>query len=845
MTYEPPETTGEDHARRAPAVWGNIPPRNPDFTGRDDLLARLHGRLLPGGRTTAVLPHALHGMGGVGKSLLTVEYVYRQMTEYDVVWWISAERTAQIFLSLVQLAPRLGIVPGNEASSAVTAVLESLRIGKPYAKWLLVFDNAESPEAVQRFFPTGGPGNILITSRNPQWASIASPLEVDVFLREESRHLLRLRGPEISDEDSDRIAEELGDLPLAIEQAGAWLAETGMAVDEYLRLLKEKRVDLLRGTVPLDNSQPVIAAWNISMDQLETKNLAAYKLLQICSFYAPEAISRALFARMPRGSIAPELDAAFEDPIRLAQVIREIGRYSLARFNHRNRSLQIHRLVQAALQYRMTEEDRAVIRRAAHLLLAASDPHDPNDVAHWERYSSLYPHVLASEAIKSDESRVRDLVVNETIFLLRCGEYDSCLDLARTAHETWSEMLGEDHPQTLQVARWLGFVLFTVGAYPEAAKLNSAVLKAYRRTIGPEAQDTIDALGNVAVDHRVRGAFGEALALSRSVHEQYLRLRGPDHPETLRAAHNVGVSLRLVGDFTRAHDLDEQTWRSYGTLYGLEHVKTLNSALSVAVDLRELGEYTVALAHHQQLYEQACDLVGRDNPLALSVLRHVAVALRQAGKYDEALSVAEQAQTRLIRRYGPDNPESTAAALELTVNLRHGMHTGKALALGTEVWHRFASLYGHHHPHTLSAALSLANTYQLQGDATAAQLIGRAAEPRLTSALSADHPCSLTCQLVLASCHYSLGELAAALELDTETLERSGRVFGPDHAYTLACAANLAMDLQAVGRVEESDRLRARTVERLKHRLGGGHPAVGVAADPHLRMVVDVVPMPL
>lgn len=333
----PASTVGNGRTRSTPTIWGNIPPRNPNFTGREELLDKLHQRLLRE-KATAVLPHTLHGMGGVGKSLLAVEYLYRRMAEYDVVWWISAERTAQISLSLVELAPRLGLPTGSDVSSTVASVLEALRIGVPYANWILVFDNAESPESVRQFFPAGGPGNILVTSRNPQWASVARPLEVDVFMREESKQLLRIRGPEISDAEADRLAEALGDLPLAIEQAAAWHAETGMPVDEYLRLLDEKRVDLLRGTAPLGNQHPVIAAWNISLDRLEAKSPAAYQLLQVCSFYAPEPIARTMFMRMPPSPITPELDAALEDPIRLGQAIRDIGRYSLARFDHRTNS---------------------------------------------------------------------------------------------------------------------------------------------------------------------------------------------------------------------------------------------------------------------------------------------------------------------------------------------------------------------------------------------------------------------------------------------------------------------------------------------------------------------------
>ena len=835
--------TGGEH-RAVPTVWGSIPPRNPNFTGREELLDELHQRLLRE-KATAVLPHALHGMGGVGKSLLAVEYLYRRMTEYDVVWWISAERTAQISLSLVALAPRLGLHPGSDSSSTVAAVLEALRIGVPFANWLLVFDNAESPEAVRQFFPTGGQGSILVTSRNPQWASFARSVEVDVFPREESKRLLRERVPGISDEDADRLAEALGDLPLAIDQAAAWHAESGMLVDEYLRLLDEKRVDLLRSTTTLDNPHPVIAAWDISLDQLESKNPAAYQLLQVCSFYAPEPIARTLFERMPRGSIAPELDAALEDPIRLGQAIREIGRYSLARFNHRNNSLQMHRLVQAALRFRMTEEDRTGMQRGAHLLLAASDPNDPNNTMRWERYGSLYPHVLVSEAVGSEEGWVRNLVVNEVIYLLRWGDYESGLDLARTAHESWSQVLGEDHPQTLQVGRWLGFLLFTMGKYPEAADLNSAVLEAYRRSIGPDAQDTIDALGNVAIDHRVRGTFGEALALTESVHQQYQRLLGPDDPETLRAAHNLGVSLRLVGDFARAIDLDRLTWQSRSMIYGQEHVDTLRTWLGYIVDTRELGEYATALTYHREVVERSTALLGGDNPLSLSCFRHLAVALRKAGEHQEAMTTAEQARTDLAHRYGEHNPESMAATLELTVHLRHSGDLPEALRLGTQICDQYEKTYGSHHPHALSAAVNLAITYRLLGNPAAAQYINAVALDGFTATLGENHPSTLVCRTNLASDHFALGDHATALELDTETLRRSQAVFDKDHPSTLACAANLAMDLRTLGRTEDADTLHTDTRERLARKLGSSHPAVTQAADLDRRVDCDIDTMPL
>ncbi|MDL2075870.1 FxSxx-COOH system tetratricopeptide repeat protein [Streptomyces sp. GXMU-J15] len=836
--------TTERRGNSSPAVWGHVPPRNPNFTGRVELLDALHRRLRKE-RATAVLPNALHGMGGVGKSMLAVEYVYRHLPEYDLVWWISAERTAQIALSLVELAHHLGLESGNEASWSVAAVLEALRRGEPYANWLLVFDNADSPEAVRPYFPLGGPGNILVTSRNPQWASVAKPLEVNVFRREESVELLRRRGPDITDDEADRLATALGDLPLALEQAAAWRAETGMPADEYLRLLEEKQVDLLGLAPPLDYQLPVIAAWNVSLDQLETRNPAAMQLLQLCAFCAPESISRNLFSGLPGTSITPELDLVLRDPIRLGQAIREIGRYSLARFDFRANSLQMHRLVQTALIARMTEAEQERMRNGIHLLLAANDPRDPHNATQWPRYGELYPHLVVSEAVGSTDPYVRTLVINEVRYLLRWGNYEAALHLAESAYEAWRQGDGEDDPKTLELSKWMGAVLLSMGRYAESSAVNDRVLEAYRRTVGEDHEDTLDALGNVAIDRRVKGDFAAALELSESVHERYLRQLGEEDPETLRAAHNLGVSLRLAGQFARARRLDARTWHSKQQMYGQDHVVSLVTWLSLILDDRELGDYHAALTHQRDLTDRCGRLLGQVNPFTLSNHRHLAVALRKAGRHEEARETAEQAQDALVARYGANNPGSMASTLELSIDLRHAGELTTARKLGTRIHAQYAETYGRTHPHTLSAEVDLAVTLRHMGEPEAARAIDEQALSAFHRVLGERHPSSLVCATNLASDLYDLGEYAAARELDERTLALSTDVLGADHPSTLACAANLPLDLRALGEHEEAERRHTATAERLNRALGADHPAVRQAVDWETRADCDIDPLPL
>ncbi|MDX8031682.1 FxSxx-COOH system tetratricopeptide repeat protein [Lentzea sp. BCCO 10_0856] len=462
-----------------PQVWGPVPLRNPDFVGRKPLLDELRQRL-QGPRATAVLPTALHGMGGVGKSQTVVEYIYQHASEYDIVWWISAEHPAQITSSLVELAKKMGLPTAATADTAIPAVLNALRRGEePHSRWILVFDNADRPETVRQFFPAGT-GHVVVTSRNSEWASIARPVEVDLFTRTESKQLLYRRSGALTDDEADRLAEALGDLPLAIEQAAAWRAQTGMQISEYLDLLEQKRTELLEAGTSSDYQLPVAAAWNVPLNRLKNEHRAALQLLQVCAFFGPEPISRKLFSGA-RGTPVPDaLAKAFADPIKLNRAVREISRYSLAKIDHRNNTLQLHRLVQTVLKNRLDTDEQDTMRHAVHVLLVNGDPGDPDSADNWPRYAELLPHATMSRAVDCGDKWVRELMINLVRYLLASGDYGGALDFAEHCISIWRENLGETNLHTLEMSRWYAIALRRLGKIDQTTKLNGTNLERRR-----------------------------------------------------------------------------------------------------------------------------------------------------------------------------------------------------------------------------------------------------------------------------------------------------------------------------------------------------------------------------
>lgn len=821
---------------QAPYIWGNVPPRNPNFTGRQALLESLHERLLPG--TTAVLPQAVHGMGGVGKTQLAVEYVFRYQHEYDIVWWISAEPPDRIGPSLAELALRLGLTTEEESHIAGPVVREALREGRPYARWLLVFDNADNPDEVSPYFPRQGKGSILVTSRNRRWAQIGHAVEVNGFTRQESKELLlRRAGLPWDDDETDALAEALGDLPLALEQAAAWRAETGMPTSEYLRAFEETRA-ALDSAPPPDYPVPLTAAWSVSLGSLETHDPGALRLLQLCSYFASDPISRAIFFGGGEVSVHPELDPLLNDAKRLALAIREVNRYSLARVDHLTDSLQMHRLVQHAVRDRMSPDAQSRMRRGAHALLGAADPKEPGDPTSWPRYAELLPHVIASEAIRSDQSTVRHLVRNLAEYLHHQGDHRMSLAFSERTWQTWRTQFGEEDPLTRSMGRWLGFTYWTAGRFDKAAE-QADRLRAAQGGDDP-SDDALGVLRLTAAIHRAEGAFAAAADVDRTAYERARAAFGEDDPVTLDIAHGVAVNLRLSGDFQQAEELDRRTLVLKRRLFGKGDRSLLITVDGLAVTARERGRYATARRLHQSVHEA----YGRDHPVTFEAMRQLSESCRKAGDPARSLELAKHAHTEFAKRYERNHPRTLAAELTLSMALRENGDLDAAHRHGVMACQRYRQVYSPRHPHSLSADVDLAVTLRQLGLAQEAHQLDEAALVALGGRLGEEHPLTLVCAINLATDLAALGRHEEARRRGEAALRHSRVSFGEEHPNTLVCAGNLALDLVAVGAVAEGTALREGTLRRMERALESPGPLTVRYARGE-RIDCDIVPLSL
>jgi len=408
--------------------------------------------------------------------------------------------------------------------------------------WLLVFDNAQEPEDLGEYLPKTGKGHVIITSRNPNWGGTAKPLSVDVFSRDESIEFIQSRTGQ--KDGADALADALGDLPLALEQAGAYIEETGITLPDYLRRFQEEQKEVLKRGKLASYPATVATTWEISFERVRKKSKAGADLLHLCAFLAPDNIPKWLLVSGAKYPPKP-LSSVVKNELKFDDAIAALKRYSL--MTVADDSLSVHRLVQAVARDRLSEEERKRWAEAAIRLVNGAFPQESQDVRTWPKCSVLLPHALAaaghSEGLEVAPEPAGRLLNQAGLYLKGRAEFDEAKSAYERALEIDEKVYGPDHPEVATMVNNLGGVLRALGDLAGAKKSYERALEIADKAYGsdhPTVAIRVNNLGGILYAMGDLEGARENLERALEIFQHFL---GGDHPKTKLVRKNL-ESLR-------------------------------------------------------------------------------------------------------------------------------------------------------------------------------------------------------------------------------------------------------------------------------------------------------------
>jgi tetratricopeptide (TPR) repeat protein len=604
----------------APQGTTNLPlPANPDFVDRTEPLARLEAAL---GEASPPVPPVVHGLGGTGKSALALQLAHRHRDRFNPVWWLSADSASSLTHGLADLAVRLD--PHQHLATATSTERAEWALSwlQAHQDWLLVLDDAASPRDLA---PVLGmtTGRHIITSRRPTgWRRLAQPLPLDTLPPDAAVELLmRIIEPDGPDDERALacLADELGHLPLALEQAAAYIESTAISPAAYLDRLRRYPGRMFAAASTsgqeADNQRTVARIWQLSLRAITNQQPLAGDLLRLFAWLAP--------VPLPRDILEGLHTDLGEDPFAVDEALALLHSYSMITLTRQ--TVAVHRLVQAVARipdpadpHRTVQAITTARERATRLLEQVLPENPLFNVPGWPRWRELLPHLLTlTDLTRAEEEDLHTagLLVAASGFLQGDGHTSAAIECAQQAVHIRTRLQGPDHPTTLVARSFLASAHRAADDLETATPLHQQNLADHERVHGFDHPDTLVARANLAYLYALQGE----LARARDLHQQNLtdmqRLHGPDHPHTINARANLASTHRDMGDLETAIDLHHQAVTDYERVYGPDHSETITARSNLGYAHRLAGDVDAATALFERVLADRERLYGPDHPL--------------------------------------------------------------------------------------------------------------------------------------------------------------------------------------------------------------------------------------
>ena len=726
--------SGNGYDRGTP-IWDVPFLRNSLFTGREEVLLLLRERLTSTASPAFTQVQALCGLGGIGKTQIATEYIYRYCDRYQQIFWVNAATAHTLIADFVSIARHLDLPTNIEGdhSLLIYAVKHWLQ---EHDQWLLILDNANSLDLIYDFLPGRYRGHIILTTQTQALGSFAQSIELGALDIADARMLLLLRAKIIAPESKQEhltpeddvsvreIVARLDGFPLALDQAGAYIEETGCSPTNYLAQLQQKELALLqrRGTTSREHPASLVTTWSLSFEMVEQCDQIAANLLRFCAFLAPDAIPQELITAddIPVAAQLNSYANAFSSHFDEAVAI--LRRFSLVRRNPHEKTIALHRLVQVVLKGQMEYSlQRLWAERAIQVVNAVFPSHDEPAWSEGRRY---LPHVHVCMA------HLRDYALNSLEapgLFFRAGRWLHEHAQFKEAEMFYlcacglQEQQGEaGYPNLAKTLDFLARLYLDLGMYQQATPFAQRALALKKEVFGAEDTEiaaTLYLLGRLSHAHvsyaEAEAFYQEALLLNK-------RGFGPESPETATILHALAWLYHDQKYYSQAEQLYQQALSIRQRRLGKSHA-------SIAITLHQLAWLSQQQKHYTQaesLYQQALmmkeQVFGPKHPSTAITLHYFARSRHDQRCYQRAEELYQRALTIREQALGPEHP-FTAETLHYLARLSHDQqHYQRAEELYQRALTIREQAYGPDHFITAITLHHLARLYEALGQYTKA-----------------------------------------------------------------------------------------------------------------------------
>jgi len=738
--------------------------RNLFFTDRDDTLETLH-HSFTSGRSPQTRMQALYGPGGIGKTHIAIEYVYRYQQEYQTTLWLNATPPELLSANILSLADQLGI-------SAQDSVDEQQRIDaikhwlQYHDRWLLVIDNLENFPLLDQLLPLNSSGHVLLITQSQTTGLFTSRLAVDQMSIEDGA-LLLLRCANIipeqglldlaSEEDrlqAIKIAQEFRGYPLALDQAGAYIEETQRPLSSYLALYQERQALFLgkRGRVASDHPDPVTTTLTLTFQKIAQLNPNALALLHFFAFLHPAALPDELIMHGASSLYRP-LHTIASDSLALDAAIATLRKFSLVRQRTDSTTLNMHHLIQIVLKNDLTKKQQHQLASQAVRLINFIFPavsfetwtgcerslpqavHCATLIHEYklnlkegglllERLGFYYyqrgcytdAETYLRQALHlqegnshGDPSDTAQTLNSLALLYQQLARYEQAETLYQRSLEMRERLLGPEHPKTAESLHNLAMLYGDLGNYQEAERLYLYVLALEERAKGTDHLDVASTLNNLAFIYYQQGRYSEAEAAYERALAIYERALPLNHPNLTYPLDGLATLAEKQGNYQRAEELYQRVLTISKEAFGDDHAETAHSISKLADIAESRGNYQQAEALYQQalaIYEQA---LGPLHPDLAPVLNNLAFLATKQELYAQAEPLYQHALTIYEQALGPLHPDVASVLNNLGQLARKTGDVVQAETLLRRVLAIHEQAFNQPHPDTAQSLSNLAD----------------------------------------------------------------------------------------------------------------------------------------